>query len=149
MPYKNEEERIEYAKKYYAKRYREDAEYRAIILSRAQERKRKYPELYREYVRNSNAKTRTEAIILISKGDPICDSCGCDNVKILEINHKDGGGCQERKLKWGDSNAKFYRAIIKGVRKTDDLNLLCKVCNMLHFVSQKFGLNNYQVTWQK
>ena len=60
-----------------------------------------------------------------------------DVVSILEINHRDGGGYKEYGPRKQNPSTKFYREVVKGSRKTDDLNILCRVCNALHFVETK------------
>lgn len=68
---------------------------------------------------------------------PRCGSCGCEDLRILEIDHVNGGGTKELKAL---SPRMFRRAIIRGERKTDDLQILCKVCNVRKYVERTFGL---------
>lgn len=65
--------------------------------------------------------------MIVGHKELCCENCGCNSLGILEINHKNGGGYRE-------GYTSFYHAIVTGERKTDDLNLLCRVCNALHFV---------------
>jgi hypothetical protein len=74
---------------------------------------------------------------IVSKNNPVCENCGCTDIRLLEINHKNGGGTKEREK--GKSSAKFAWNIYMGRRNIDDLNLLCKVCNALHALEMKFG----------
>lgn len=60
----------------------------------------------------------------------------CDKIGALEINHKDGGGTKEQKT---TEHHMFYRRIVKGTRKTDDLDVLCRACNAVHFLKLKYG----------
>lgn len=66
---------------------------------------------------------------------PECNNCGCANIIILEVNHKNGGGRRENKR-----GLALYREIIAGRRKTKDLNVLCRVCNAKDDVERRFGL---------
>jgi len=75
-----------------------------------------------------------------------CVRCGCNDIRFLEINHKNGGGCKEAKALPG--GVRFYRAIIYGRRKTEDLELLCKPCNNIHYLEQKYGKVTMKVIWQ-
>lgn len=84
---------------------------------------------------------------IISNNNPVCENCGCDSLPLLEINHKNGGGTKE--VRSGKSTNQFYLDIYKGRRNTDDLNLLCKVCNSLHYLELKNGKLPYTITWSK
>ena len=76
-----------------------------------------------------------------------CHECGCDDPRIIEINHVFGGGAMEaRRLRY---YRQFYSDILSGVRTTEDLNLLCKVCNILHYIQLKFGINMYSIEYHK
>ena len=84
---------------------------------------------------------------LLSDGNPVCANCGCDDARFLEINHINGGGTKE--LHKGQKTNSFYLDIYSGRRKTDDLNLLCKICNALHFLELKNGKLPFVVSWIK
>jgi hypothetical protein len=76
-----------------------------------------------------------------------CVNCGCNDLRILEINHINGGGGKDYK-KHKNKPELIYYAILRGERKTDDLNLLCRVCNALHYAELK-GVRGFTVTYQK
>jgi len=76
----------------------------------------------------------------------VCNNCGCDEYNLLEINHINGDGCQERKVK---QTGKFYLEIVNGTRTTDDLNILCKPCNLLHYLELRHGKLPYKIEWEK
>lgn len=78
-----------------------------------------------------------------------CVNCGCDIPEILEINHINGGGKAEIRLKYGNIYRKFLDGIILGTRETKDLNLLCKICNALHYVNEVLGINGFEVRFKK
>ena len=84
---------------------------------------------------------------IISNNNPVCENCGCNDLNLLEINHKNGGGTKESHK--GKSSNQFYLDIYKGRRKTDDLNLLCKVCNALHYLELKNGKLPFVISWRK
>lgn len=72
-----------------------------------------------------------------------CANCGCDIVELLEFNHINGGGYNEiRKL-----GKHIPREILAGRRAVDDLNLLCHVCNHLHYVEMKGYPGAFKVTF--
>ena|SRR3990167_2210919 len=77
--------------------------------------------------------------------DNKCARCGCDDVRLLEINHKNGGGGKETQK--GNKVARFYLDIASGKRKTDDLELLCKPCNGIHALEMKYGQLPMKVVW--
>lgn len=80
---------------------------------------------------------RLKVLMIVGRDVIRCSNCGCDVVGLLEVNHKNGGGCKEISA----YPYKFYRNIISGVRKTDDLNLLCSVCNRVYLAKLKCGAN--------
>lgn len=102
---------------------------------------RAYLKEVNSYDSQSNRLLRVKAMLVISP-EIRCVSCGCDVVGIIEINHKNGGGRAE----FLKGNDKFYRAIATGVRTIDDLELRCKVCNILHYVEMK-GIKGFKVTY--
>lgn len=81
----------------------------------------------------------------VSNNNPVCENCGCNDLRILEINHINGGGTKERE--GGKSSNQFATDIYMGRRGVDDLNLLCKVCNALHYLEMKFGKLPIKVTY--
>ena len=104
--------------------------------------KKKNPESYGCSWKKYNAKRRKNVLLMVSD-NLICERCGCDTIELLEINHKNGGGLKEVKR----SNQKFYTSILNGSRTTDDLNILCKMCNILHYIEMKYGKQPYILTW--
>jgi len=85
--------------------------------------------------------------------NPKCVRCGCDDKRLLEINHKNGGGSEEygrnskgKSLK--RSSVTFYYSILDGRRSTDDLEILCKPCNAIHYLELKYGTLPMQVIWK-
>ena len=84
---------------------------------------------------------------LISNNNPCCANCGCDDKRLLEINHKNGGGGKE--LKKGKNTNVFMWDIYMGRRKTNDLNLLCRPCNSLHYLELKYGKLPLKILWNK
>jgi 5-methylcytosine-specific restriction endonuclease McrA/DNA-directed RNA polymerase subunit RPC12/RpoP len=106
------------------------------------------PEKRRENERKRMAFRRKRIFFIIGqKIPPVCARCGCDDSRLLEINHKNGGGGKETLN--GKSSKKFYDDIAKGRRKTDDLELLCKPCNSVHALELKYGQLSFEVKWNK
>ncbi|HEX5508951.1 MAG TPA: hypothetical protein VFX37_10650, partial [Pseudolabrys sp.] len=106
------------------------------LLKTAKKRKRPGGEWDRVY--------RRRAALLVGRGDLVCVRCGCNNPKLLEINHKNGGGGKELK----ELKGKFYRRIAKMERPIDDLELLCRPCNAVHALELKHGPLPFKVIWE-
>lgn len=108
-------------------------------------RKKRYwkdVEKSREYARKKGRELHLRALRKVAGSEiPIC-RCGCDDPRVLEINHKNGDGWRERRKK-GFKSQTFCLQIISGERTTDDLEVVCKVCNIAHYCLTKFGL-----TWK-
>ncbi|WP_428323610.1 hypothetical protein [Nitrosopumilus sp.] len=85
---------------------------------------RKTSPLYKIHSKNANESRRIRAMLKI-KLVLVC-KCGRNDLSILEIHHTNNNGSEDRKNRKGD---KFYDDIIQGRRKTDDLDILCVVCN--------------------
>jgi hypothetical protein len=77
-----------------------------------------------------------------------CCSCGCRVMDILEINHINGEGRTEMKYHYRHRNIHFLKDIVLGVRKTDDLEIRCKICNILHYVETIQGIRGFTVNYE-
>ena len=78
-----------------------------------------------------------------------CIECKCNDKRLLEINHINGGGCKETKNlgTYGSNAIKFLKEIISLRRSTKDLNILCRVCNAKHYLETKYGKLTYKIIW--
>jgi len=96
------------------------------------------------YTKNYRAKRKLEILQKISGLEkPICSNCGCDDLRFLEVNHINGGGrLEDKKFK-----NLLYNRIINGKRKVDDLNVLCKMCNSLHYLQIKYSNVPAKIIW--
>jgi hypothetical protein len=93
--------------------------------------------------------TKKKVLAIISKSaNPFCVSCGCDDMRLLEVNHKNGGGGKEMGKGIANKSMTFYRDITMLRRKTDDLEVLCRVCNAKHYLELKYGKLPIKVTWE-
>ena len=92
--------------------------------------RKKHRETQRDYIRNLRLR-------VIQKLGGKCVNCGCDDIKALELNHKNGGGNKENLLRRQKS---LYLDIIAGRR--NDIELTCKICNSLHCLVKLKGLEN-------
>jgi len=89
---------------------------------------------------------RRRALLLVGRGVVACVGCGCDDARLLEINHKNGGGGKEHASLNGRG---FHRQIAQMKRSVDDLDLRCRPCNAVHFLESKYGPLPFKVTWSR
>ena len=137
---KNNREKIA---KYMREYYRKNKE--KLDDSRRQWAKR-YPEKVKAASKKSKKKVRLDVLRMLSDGGkPVCVRCGCDDIRLLEINHINGGGSKEKK---GGKGADFCFKIKQGKRKTDDLNVLCRVCNAWHALELKYGKLPFKIKYE-
>lgn len=135
MPYKDPEKQKEYLKRYNKKYIRKDEEHRKEYM------KNYYREYYKNHTKNftinerikRNERNRNyirklhDKIIDLLGGK--CVSCGVTDKRVLQVNHKNGGGCKEFK-KIGA--LVLYNQILKGKRAIDDLEVRCSNCNIIY-----------------
>ena len=128
------------------KKWRNACEGNKELDRKAKQRwKKKNPLTYEQSWRSYNHKFRHKVLSKVAgAGELICVRCGCDKFEVLEINHINGGGLKETKRQ----NQKFYTKIVKGERNTDDLEILCKVCNAWHCLELKHGQLPFKVIWE-
>lgn len=101
----------------------------------------------RKHKKDRFQKRRLFALQIVSGLEiPKCIICGCDFIPLLEINHKNNDGKEDRKVT-GKSET-FYIKIIKGGRIIDDLDVRCKLHNDLYYYNTKFGVSlPYKIIW--
>jgi len=95
---------------------------------------------------DKKAHRRLRAKVFDVLGGAHCSNCGCDVFEILEVNHINGGGRLELKTKQTRS---LYRDIIYGRVRQDNYNVLCRVCNTLHYVETIIGISGFQIKWKR
>ena len=97
---------------------------------------------------------RLRCLEMIAGGEPKCARCGCDDLRFLEMNHKFGGGGDERYLK-GPNGARIptgydmQNSILNGSRGVEDLEVLCRPCNAIHWLELKHGIVSLRVVYEK
>lgn len=86
-----------------------------------------HPGLHNDNQLKYNLEVRTNVITLLGSK---CSNCGETDVRILEVNHIDGGGREDRR---GYKNYQaFYAAILSKKKNVGNLDLLCANCNVLY-----------------
>jgi hypothetical protein len=103
---------------------------------------RKDPERTSKIESEKRKKKRQRALFLVGRGQIECINCGCDRPEFLEVNHVNGGGGKEN-----ERSSKFYCDILTRRRKIDDLELRCKVCNILHYSERTYGNLPFRIIW--
>lgn len=114
-----------------------------------------------EYMRKHNREYRKELRreVLRLLGE-VCVYCGCDDSRLLEINHRNGGGTKESfgsyRNREGKRNClrsdRLYVAILRGKRTTAHLETVCRVCNAWHYIGLKFGAHvreRFSIKWSR
>ncbi len=79
-------------------------------------------------------------------GGAQCAECGCDVRELLEVNHIAADGAYERKS-LGKQPLSLYQDIRAARADKIRYNVLCKVCNALHFVQTVRGVKGHRVIW--
>ena len=141
---KNREELLKKQREYYQKN-------REKLLQKSRSYAQKNTTRIKEYLKEYYVKIKLEVFARI---DPAmkCAMCGCDDIRLLEINHIKGGGNKEWKRMRGvnhSSNQNLTMLIQKGKRGTEDLNLLCRVCNSIDHLERVYGNTGLRVVWDK
>ena len=109
------------------------------------ERLKDWKKIYgKKYKNKSGSNLRKSVLFVVGGKIPQCRYCGCDDKRLLEINHKFGGGTKELK----NNAAKFYWDIIQFRRNVDDLEITCRVCNALHYLQLKYGKLPFKITYK-
>lgn len=101
-------------------------------------------ELVKQKSKENRWKFRLSVLKIVGNDILKCVNCGCNNPKLLEINHKNGGGIKESR----NAN-RFYYSIKKLERNIDDLELTCRICNTLHYVESLYGKLPYNIKWNE
>lgn len=86
-----------------------------------------HPKAMKEASGRHNWRMRILALLILGGR---CAVCGVSDLRILQINHRDGGG--RREIGPGRDARRFYRSIVNGERNTDDLEVRCANHNVLY-----------------
>ena len=116
------------------------------IIQKSKKHAQENSERIKQYHKGYHGKHRLE---VLAKIDPAmkCANCGCDDTRLLEINHIKGGGKKEQKKAGVTRN--LVLLIQTSKRGTEDLNLLCRACNALDHLERVFGKTPFRVVWEK
>lgn len=73
-----------------------------------------------------------------------CARCGFDDVRALQIDHKNGGGNNERKLNLGRKD--YYKRILDKISEGNtDYQILCANCNWIKRFENNENKNKYKI----
>jgi hypothetical protein len=143
MTYIMSEEQLVHKRAYSRQRYIENKEridqYHRQHYWSDPEKQRERHRLYRlthkeemvQYNMQRRLRDKIKAVKIVGRGKVQCAGCPCNDIRVLDINHINGGG---RDAHQNIRGADFYRAISSGKRGIDDLNILCKNCNWIHYL---------------
>ena len=84
---------------------------------------------YRTKIARRWERLKLRALQTVGHGTVKC-RCGLTDIRVLSINHKNGGGTQDRKKYNGGT--RLYYAIVTGKRSIEDLEILCANCQILY-----------------
>ncbi len=118
-------------------------EYMIVWRARRKENEDYNPEEERRKWREQHKRVRERAMERL--GGKKCCNCGCDDFSVLEINHINGGG---RKALKGKQNRQLYRDIVNDKADLSEYNVLCRICNALHYVQEILRVSGHQVLWR-
>ena len=126
---------------------------RTVLLERAKKWRITHQEEYKATTRKNNTKWRLVALRTVIAGGVdrvtgsevlLCAKCGCDDTDFLEINHKNGGGSKEAKLR--PRYTSMPDRVLYGGRSPSDLEILCRPCNSLDHLQRRFPNKNMYPT---
>jgi hypothetical protein len=120
-------------RKHYADNLEEERQYWRTYLANN-------PEIRKKRHMNHKNSTKLQAMQRVSGLEvPECVNCGCTDLRMLTVNHKNLGGTAERRENNTIGSHAFYHSIIIGERSTEDLDIRCGVCNIIHYYALKYG----------
>lgn len=100
----------------------------------AKEYRRKNRELINQKARDKCKKVRKEVIEALGGK---CLFCGFLDIRALQVDHKYGGGCKEKR-KLATNGTVFNEMVLDTIRRGDDkYQLLCANCNWIKRVTNK------------
>lgn len=106
----------------------------------------RHPDRVRESRRLVYLNRKRRALEIL--GGARCVNCGCDVIDFLEINHINGGGSKEHRM-----NGRVGTAdrLLSGKRKSDGLNVMCRVCNAMDYLKAKnpIEVRRFVIIWEK
>lgn len=120
--------------------------YNRMNMARYRKNHPKYREKENLEGRKRTLEFKKQAMIKIANGIICSGGCGCNDLRILEINHIGGRSYDERSSLNPNRGDAFYKAIISG-EYTKPLSILCRVCNAAEYVKRKYGFD-YKIELQ-
>ncbi len=105
----------------------------------------KYPE--KQALARKRAYNNRKLKAILKVGEARCVRCGCDELDFLEFNHIGGNGCKDHRE---NKNVPMMDRILTGKRNTDDLEIVCRVCNALDFLERKNNKQSkrFSIKWE-
>lgn len=113
---------------------------------KAREWRENYPSYYNEKIKKWWRVQRANLIALLGGK---CANCGCEDSRILQLNHIGGEGGKDRQRY--SNELRLYAAILSGKRSREDFNILCSNCNAIYEYEmgrRKVGTRYYKLRVQ-
>jgi hypothetical protein len=142
----HKEEKTKYAAKYARSHKREITGYTMKYRQAHKEEIAKYHAEYRQDIK------RQTMIKVSGKVECVAQGCGCDDLRFLELDYKDGG--HNALVRAGKLNAgrQLYRDIISGRVDPNLFEVLCRAHNAVYHLEKKLGVKweiRYQPSFTK
>ena len=105
----------------------------------------KYPE--KQALARKRAYNNRKLKAILKVGEARCVRCGCDELDFLEFNHIGGNGCKDHRE---NKNVPIMDRILTRKRNTNDLEIVCRVCNALDFLERKNNKQSkrFSIKWE-
>ena len=105
----------------------------------------KYPE--KQALARKRAYNNRKLKAILKVGEARCVRCGCDELDFLEFNHIGGNGCKDHRE---NKNVPIMDRILTKKRNTNDLEIVCRVCNALDFLERKNNKQSkrFSIKWE-
>lgn len=81
-----------------------------------------------EYERKNKKELRKK---IIQKFGGVCVICGFSDWRALQVDHVNGGGTREIKLKFNKNRSKYYKYLFIEANNNKNYQLLCANCNWI------------------
>jgi DNA mismatch repair ATPase MutS len=99
------------------------------------------------YLARKRAYNNRKLKAILKVGEARCVRCGCDELDFLEFNHIGGNGCKDHRE---NKNVPIMDRILTKKRNTNDLEIVCRVCNALDFLERKNNKQSkrFSIKWE-
>jgi hypothetical protein len=107
------------------------------------------PQKYKRRNRENYLRYRVKALQMVSGSEtPTCAECGCDDPRVLQLDHQDGGGGRDAAATPGGLHG-VYIEIVKNRRLVSDFRVLCGPDNWLAHLEKLYPdlVGQFKIVW--